>query len=276
MLAIGNYSRNALGSCNEFVQEQWTDTAIEARFDKYGGIIRRALPENLLGLEKHKIGYQQAVDTSVVSLPEVLRTLNANQISSAGSYLVQWGPTVSDDGDINFGGFKNTFASESIRDTILEKYELLTYEKLKVTLVGCKRDHSTNVLTSNIFETFAGLSLLEDPQLKKQWDCKKLCRGLVPFAAMEAGVLYYPRDVGLPAADYYFKKDGVLYLVQASVTQGEKVMPNGALAVFLQKIAFPEEGQIKFIYFTFSDNSAFCLEYKTYAPNKCVHAYVCA
>ena len=51
-------------------------------------------------------------------------------------------------------------------------------------------------------------------------------------------------------------------------------MANGALAVFLQKIAFPEEGQIKFIYCTFSENSAFCLEHKPYAPNKCVHACV--
>ena len=93
---------------------------------------------------------------------------------------------------------------------------------------------------------------------------------------MEAGVLYYPRDIGLTAVDYYFKKDGVLYLVQASVAQSEKVMANGALAVFLQKIAFPEEGQIKFIYCAFSDNSAFCLEYKTYAHNKCVHACMCA
>ena len=149
MLAIGNYGRNALGSSNEFVHEQWTDTAIEARFDEYGGIIRRVLPENLHGLEKHQMEYLQAIDALAFSLPEIARTLNADNISCAGSYLVQWGPTVSDDGEIYFGRLKNTFASEGIRAKILEKHELLTYDKLKATLVGCKRVHNTDVLTRN-------------------------------------------------------------------------------------------------------------------------------
>jgi hypothetical protein len=75
--------------------ELYDEDQVRNRYKKYGGIIRRVLPESVNKIEDHVKEYGQAVEDVIVSggWKSVCQLeLNSRTMTGIGSYVVQWNP----------------------------------------------------------------------------------------------------------------------------------------------------------------------------------------
>jgi len=109
LLAIGRYIRS---KANQYM-ELFSDDNIRDRYEKFGGIIRRVLPENEIHLKVLTSGYNDAVHK--LSIEQIRQVLNQGELSSAESFLVQWTPTIQDNGKVDYFHCTRFIVNDSIK-----------------------------------------------------------------------------------------------------------------------------------------------------------------
>jgi hypothetical protein len=230
--------------------ELYDEDQVKARYKKYGGIIRRVLPENVDKIEDHDMDYGQAVEDVIMSggWNSVCRLLYSTSMTKIGSYIVQWNPKKVRNNDnvecFRFFSLEVSFATDSVVTELKSMSDKMSLQELGETLdTAIKKSYAEKVVPI-LFESFicSYLHPNKAPGLIEPKDLRKfarLVRGVCKYHLIEDKVLYYPFPSNFPAVEMYGKIGNQVYGIQVSVIDEAKVCENTALASFFQEIDIP-------------------------------------
>jgi hypothetical protein len=253
---------------NSKLRKLYSPELVTERFKKFGGIIRRVLPDT-----SSKI-YERILNDAVNAIPgglnnveSIIRADNLNQI---GSYLVQWSPAVVfDENDpgkytiTNFAKLQRQFTSEFVAGKVKEQIHKMLFEELQKKLSDLLRDDPQNPMLPSVFEEYAIKYCVKNfDDIRRFLAISKptkltLTRGVCKYQNMEYGILYYALNKMFPACEAYFKCGKYIYLIQVSKIDDNKTCANSALAKFFAEIDLPPEniGNVKVLYFRLNAQS---------------------
>eukprot|EP01031_Cornospumella_fuschlensis_P033141 gene33141-40097_t len=263
--------------------ELYSEESVRQCFRLYGGIIRRALPRAKESLESDRSDMNDALSTVAASnlddFQSIKKLLSSDQLTTTGSFLVQWNPKVSvgchdeNKKQYNFWAKGVRFASAEIERRVEIMCDRLTIDQLRSNLLDMMlyMDIFYPLITS-LFKKYVFLYLAEDHQAFSSVmeglprTKVKGTRGKPSYAAMEKNTVYYPQMTynNFAAVEMYIKSSSLLYVIQVSKTQGNKECKNSALAAFLKEIDMPVEdalSKLRIVYCRLHKNSEWQLSY---------------
>jgi hypothetical protein len=249
LIAISKKIRSCLREDNP-LYELYDEDQVRNRYKKYGGIIRRVLPENVDKIKDHEVEYGQAVGDVITSggWKSVYQLLYSTTMTKIGSYLVQWNPKkVKNNNDVesfDFFSLEVSLGTDSVATELKLMSDAMSLQELGETLdTAIKTSYSEKVVPI-LFESFICSYLYPNkaPSLREPKDLRefsRLDRGICKYHLMEDKVLYYPFRNIFPAVEMYGKIGSQVYGIQVSVIDEAKICENTALASFFEEIDFP-------------------------------------
>ena len=213
----------------------WSDEKIKERYASFGGIIRRVVSKDQLVLKDFNFARTEAIEKLTPHM--AMSLMNTQDLSGFPSYLVTWGPEVDASGKYVFRSRATEFASEEVKQSLIEKVGQLTFEsKQKYLRDLCKVDSTIPLiryLCEDLVSLFLSRGMVPEYKLKKGIVVKHI----VPFRQMKANVIYSAViDQQFPAFDTCLKYKNNLVCVSVVTGVNYKKCTNGALTDFTKRL----------------------------------------